>query len=418
MLIMRFKRISYMLLGAVFMLLFIAPSYATAETLETFFKPEQVLYREITAEGQQNWNMIPQYWTSGQQTCMKEFLSNSFNKAHHNGICNIESAKFVEIKELSLEKARLFTDLDQYTNQYKDVKVFYLGVDYKVNQENMYYYNGVNYFLPILIKENNQWLIAEMPQAPVANLVSIGLGFNSPAEKIASRISEARNKGIFINADGKVLANIAATPAQLHEEQEQLSKEGNNLPEDMSQRIVPSNDHVVPGSINVYLTDSTNYQYYGYSNPITKSISFSYYIKNVLPKEWYPSDPTHALVAGAIAVKMYGWYYAYYPKWSQYGASVKDNTQDQVFLVNSEQSSTTSAINFWGSTGIDTWNRTLFVTHYLQGQSGPGNQASGYMWQLGSSYWANQGKDWGYILEYYYDYSPATNYDKFRIFQY
>ncbi|HBI04442.1 MAG TPA: hypothetical protein DDY49_10500 [Paenibacillaceae bacterium] len=43
------------------------------------------------------------------------------------------------------------------------------------------------------------------------------------------------------------------------------------------------------------------------------SIPFESYIRNVLPNEWLPSWHPESLKAGAMAIKMFGWFHAYNP---------------------------------------------------------------------------------------------------------
>lgn len=43
------------------------------------------------------------------------------------------------------------------------------------------------------------------------------------------------------------------------------------------------------------------------------SIPFDTYLRNVLPNEWVPDWNTEALKAGAMAIKMFGWFHAYNP---------------------------------------------------------------------------------------------------------
>lgn len=86
------------------------------------------------------------------------------------------------------------------------------------------------------------------------------------------------------------------------------------------------------------MTNPVNVNHYGSG---TYPVDFGEYVYNVLPNEWgdwYETAKT-AVQAGAIAVKMYGWYHVYHPKWnfSPYYADVQDNTNDQVYKYNSVQ---------------------------------------------------------------------------------
>jgi hypothetical protein len=86
------------------------------------------------------------------------------------------------------------------------------------------------------------------------------------------------------------------------------------------------------------------------------------YVKHVLPNEWIPNWPDESLRAGAMAVKMYAWYWtARGGKWSD--ADVYDSTCDQVYNPAVAYASTNLAVDFtWG--WRLTRNDELFQTSY------------------------------------------------------
>lgn len=78
------------------------------------------------------------------------------------------------------------------------------------------------------------------------------------------------------------------------------------------------------------------------------SMDFRTYVKNVLPNEWYYWWPEEALKAGAVAVKMYAWYWIDRGgKWPD--ADMTDNTCDQWFRYGSAHPRTDKAVD-------ETWN--------------------------------------------------------------
>ena len=80
-------------------------------------------------------------------------------------------------------------------------------------------------------------------------------------------------------------------------------------------------------------------------------IDFKDYVKHVLPNEWISSWPWESLRSGAMATKMYAWYWvALGGKWSD--ADVYDSTCDQVYNPAFSYASTNQAVD-------DTWNWRL-----------------------------------------------------------
>jgi hypothetical protein len=144
-------------------------------------------------------------------------------------------------------------------------------------------------------------------------------------------------------------------------------------------------------------------------------VDFKDYVKNVLPNEWIASWSTDALKAGAMAVKTYAWYRVLNPKNSQYkkkGFDVRDDTCDQVYKPNSAVPKTSQAVDeTWD--WVMTRNGKIFEAQYVSGTPGSPEPCvvkgrkkkcyPGRMSQWGTQYWAEQGKDWQWILHYYYD---------------
>ncbi len=383
----------------IFILTVMSPTYAS--NLNDSSSPEKIIYQEIAAENENDWNALPSYWVKDQQDILLPFIADKQNRDNYIGLFNIKSAKISEIKEVSLDFAKKFIDVEKYIKEYNDIKVFYLGIDYTVNSESMFYYNGVNYRLAVVVSENGQWKLTEMGDVPVDAIVASKSGFGSLAEKTAEKIYQARHKGLFINPSGKVIDNNIASEAQKTIERGNMSRPVDSL------RI---DDHVFPSTINIYLTQSGNYSYYGYTGPTTHSIDFYYYEKNVLPNEWIASTwPEESLKAGAICVKMFGWYHVYYPKFPQYNAALTDRASDsQVFTVLTEHPRTTAAINATPF-GLQTWDTyQIFETGYRAGAYDDSGYHSGIAYQNGSRYLADNGYGFYEILHYYYDYSPVT----------
>ncbi|USK57856.1 hypothetical protein LIS82_26950 (plasmid) [Cytobacillus solani] len=70
-----------------------------------------------------------------------------------------------------------------FPNMDESSLLYYIAVDYKVFEEDVFHMNGVNYFLVELVNENNDWKIKQVQNAPIDILKSYELGFNSEDEK-------------------------------------------------------------------------------------------------------------------------------------------------------------------------------------------------------------------------------------------
>jgi hypothetical protein len=316
-----------------------------------------------------------------------------------------QNATLVNIRELPKEFGVASGGLVTRDQSLDRTRFFYAEIRFKVNREEKWLYNGINHRLIVMTEETDGWKIAGIPVPSIRVLVESGYGFRTEAEKKAVEIEATMEaRGLVTNYEGRVIANLAASEADLaKEKQTDLSI----IPE-----VSPTatDEHARPSSIKVYLTYQTNKDYWKTS---TATVNFYDYIRDVLPNEWvaswYTSYPT-AVRAGALAVKMYGWYHVYHPKWnfSPYYADVQDNTNDQKYIVNSRHSSTTQAISDVGGIGVDRADGNLFETQHIQGSENDGGYHGGKMWHFGTKYWAGKGKGYTFMVHYYYDYSTNT----------
>jgi hypothetical protein len=152
-----------------------------------------------------------------------------------------------------------------------------------------------------------------------------------------------------------------------------------------------------PPTIRVYRT----------ATGVVEVVPFRQYVKHVLPHEWISSWSPESLKAGAMAVKTYAWYWVSRGgKQVALGADVKDNTEDQVYDTSLSYASTDAAVDATFNYMM-TRNGELFQSQYCAGSYkadpvGDCPWPGPYMTQWGSAFHADQGRGWGWILQYYY----------------
>lgn len=163
-----------------------------------------------------------------------------------------------------------------------------------------------------------------------------------------------------------------------------------------------------PTTIRVLLTAPVPGQPSGECNREIRGIvhiPFQEYVHNVLPNEWGPVSAftDEALKAGAMAVKTYAWYRVLgRAKYPGQGYDVRDDICDQVYRQGSATLRTDRAFEAtwpWAMTR----EGQLFESQYDSGTRGrPEPLYLGRLSQWGTQYWAEQGKDWRWMLRYYY----------------
>ena len=334
-----------------------------------------VVYDVVEAIDNKAWNDYVALQCNANKQDYRVFLSNQQNEEKHQGLFNVISAEIVELKELTLKDVSAYTRINEYQEQYQQLAAYYVGIDYDVYEETKYYFDGVNYNLVITAVEDGSWKIVEMSDAPIESLVPMGLGFNSINENKALNIVNARIAGTILNGEGIQISRLATAATSVDE-------------------------HERPDYVRVYRTASS----------CVEEVDLYTYVKNVLPNEWIASWESESLKAGAMAVKMYGWYHTYHPKWSPLGADVKDTTSDQVYSPGTETDNTTAAINALDGIGLENSAGNIFETQYLAGTPNTaGTAGTGKISQWGSEYLAERGYDYLDICRYYYDESDKSS---------
>lgn len=150
-------------------------------------------------------------------------------------------------------------------------------------------------------------------------------------------------------------------------------------------------------------------------------VDFNFYVRHVLPMEW-AEEPwdwhPQALRAGAMAVKMFGWYQTLHWQGSAHNGAcwdVNSSTDDQVFDPYFSTPQTDAAVdetwNFYMVVGEDDVLETFYKAGFMTDACGEwyGGPAPGDdMSQWGSQACALDGLAWPYILATYYFPPPVS----------
>lgn len=172
---------------------------------EVYDNGEKAVFQYIEAVDRQDWETCLQFLPRDEAEGMRNFLADPENKANSAGILSVKSAKIKEIMALPEDEAMKLAGFEEYRARYDVVNAFLTGVDYSVDIESKYIYNGVNYSLMLVGKEDGKWKLLEDSSAPLHMLKQDGYSFGSRDEAAALEIIDARLRGVEINKDGKVL---------------------------------------------------------------------------------------------------------------------------------------------------------------------------------------------------------------------
>lgn len=341
-------------------------------------------------------------FTQDNQIEMRSYLSEygkeDFFQEHHIELTNISklSKQVGEYSSnLSIDELSKFSDTEIY---YSEMKVQVEKGNGNENDDILD--NGYTYRNFIVVNENGNWKISRVSSPDLLIISDAKESFGTDNEIAEIEDQKANNQLQFIKSSNLMLNQ---------------SIFGDVVPNIVLANPPTSN----PTSITVYFTKSANSSYYGVPY---KSLDWATYLKNVIPQEWvvsyYSSYPAY-LRAGAMASKMYAWWYKNHPKWNYapYYSNVKDSSSDQNFLYNaySSMSSTYRGYEDAVLTLINNWamcnnDGVMFEVHYHATQ---GTQYSGTLSASGALSLATSGYSMYGILDYYYSYSPYTGTNKY-----
>jgi hypothetical protein len=135
-------------------------------------------------------------------------------------------------------------------------------------------------------------------------------------------------------------------------------------------------------------------------------VDFRTYCVRVLSHEWAPatSFSPEALTAGALAVKSYGWYWATHTTKladvRAWGADVDDTVNYQVYMDSDYGDKYWQAVDTVSDLVI-TENGAVLQASYRAGDYSS-HRSGWYMSQWGTEYWADQGRSYQWMVDYYY----------------
>ncbi|MBX5436014.1 MAG: SpoIID/LytB domain-containing protein [Alicyclobacillaceae bacterium] len=137
-----------------------------------------------------------------------------------------------------------------------------------------------------------------------------------------------------------------------------------------------------------------------------QTVPYDEYCEDVLPNEWMPSWHPEALKAGAMAVKMFAWFHHLHPVTIDGFTFDVDNTVNfQSFRYYSRQPETTRAVQAVRPYAYVRPNGEIVELNYRAGYRNSPNwqyRNAQKMAQWGSQYWAERGRNYVQILQFYY----------------
>lgn len=303
----------------------------------------------------------------------------------HTGLLSVDEISIKEIKEIELDEAKTceprFVDIEE--SDYDDVFCYYVGFDYSVKEEyeNEFYYDGTKYSFVIIGSNNGVEEIVGFEDAYYFDTIDeVGVSFESKEEEKAEEVVDNRNRGLITNYSGDVLGTIGDVAIVASTEN--------------SSRAIARSYISEPEIIKVSV------------NGTVKSMSLNNYTANVLPNEWYMSWNDASLKAGAVTIRMFGWYNVLHPRKpaTTYGAHVDNTTEYQVFVDGSATTKSLLIVQQTETIAMLDTNGNVFEPQYRAGTSSTTTQGKngGIMYQWGTKYLGDKNYSYKGICNYYF----------------
>lgn len=369
-----------------------------------------MVYSMVDAIQNKNWDAYMNLMTYEQQ----DFYQNYFaNDKCVDGVKQLESVEvrdIIYIPSQDISNELLYSEYP-ILNSTEEIVPFLVSLNCNVSKENVYFYNGVNYFMVVFVKENDEtYKIAQFNRPSyelLYNIISKQKNtVNTEREKALNIVKYAEN-GVVINGegefitDGYVIKKIDKKSGIITDLKKSEWKSVNMLSNNNY------NDHPnipnaffcsIPKNITVCMNRTGNSQ--------IKTVAFDSYVKNTLPNEWYSSWNAAALKAGAYCVKGVGIYRSIKPVNVNY--MVSQGTQN--YIPNTTSAKTNTAVNSISNKYVVSSDGALFFPEYGAGTKGvAGTKGTGRLLQWGSQYLASEkGYTCKQILNYYYKGSPCS----------
>lgn len=400
------KKTSYIVMVILLIISMVFPNAYAANDQKS---ASDVVREYIGYIDEQDWDGYINISSERDRSDLTDFVTSKDNQAQNLGILTVTNAKVQDILPIDPQEIPQVMLADDG----EDTQAFIVTIDMTVKEETKYFYNGLNIFTILMVKETNGWTVRNM-SSPTYSLVRDELQKQISKRSMSSDLSTAlailenRNlNSVFINMEGEVILDNRMT----EQEKEALEDQGLILdnPNTMGPRT--TGDYTIRAARGYYDPPSTvRVAMYNKNGVRTGIYTVTWYdfIKNSLPNEWGQNWNLNSLRAGAMCIKMLVWSVINDPWYPNSGFDVKNNNEAH-YLPNTETAYTTQAINEIGGEGMFNYEGYTFYPSYAAGaKNSYGNQYSGIVSQWGTQKWATEGQYYYAILGYYYSYSMKS----------
>lgn len=351
---------------------------------------EDVIREMVSLENTQSWNEFASCWVEEEKEEFNTLFNDSIYLQEKEGVICVTSAELYSLDEISAENVPAIILEDGRFDKFVEKKYYLAGIDYEVSDVSKYFYNGVNYRLIIMAKEDGEWKVAGRQDAAGLlegwqNNFDFAEILDDENAIVAMEIRDARMAGYVIDSN-MCTRNIDGVVTYGYRP---------------GYTATTGCPHSRPSTVKVRTGSSGN----AYTSP-----SLEDYIKDVMPNEWVISTTgAAALQAGVVTIQQYAvWNCIYYQKYPDYAYDLRAGSGDQNYVAGSYSNLASryrtkidDAYNAVGNIHMETGsNSSLFQSQYA---STSGNYSYGRLFQDEAKTMASDGYTYDQILSHFYN---------------
>ncbi len=351
---------------------------------------EDVIREMVSLENTQSWNEFASCWVEEEKEEFNTLFNDSIYLQEKEGVICVTSAELYSLDEISAENVPAIILEDGRFDKFVEKKYYLAGIDYEVSDVSKYFYNGVNYRLIIMAKEDGEWKVAGRQDAAGLlegwqNNFDFAEILDDENAIVAMEIRDARMAGYVIDSN-MCTRNIDGVVTYGYRP---------------GYTATTGCPHSRPSTVKVRTGSSGN----AYTSP-----SLEDYIKDVMPNEWVISTTgAAALQAGVVTIQQYAvWNSIYYQKYPDYAYDLRAGSGDQNYVAGSYSNLASryrtkidDAYNAVGNIHMETGsNSSLFQSQYA---STSGNYSYGRLFQDEAKTMASDGYTYDQILSHFYN---------------
>lgn len=351
---------------------------------------EDVIREMVSLENTQSWNEFASCWVEEEKEEFNTLFNDSIYLQEKEGVICVTSAELYSLDEISAENVPAIILEDDRFGKFVEKKYYLAGIDYEVSDVSKYFYNGVNYRLIIMAKEDGEWKVAGRQDASGLlegwqNNFDFAEILDDENAIVAMEIRDARMAGYVIDSN-MCTRNIDGVVTYGYRP---------------GYTATTGCPHTRPSTVKVRTGSSGN----AYTSP-----SLENYIKDVMPNEWVISTTgAAALQAGVVTIQQYAvWNSIYYQKYPDYAYDLRAGSGDQNYVAGSYSNLASryrtkidDAYNAVGNIHMETGsNSSLFQSQYA---STSGNYSYGRLFQDEAKTMASDGYTYDQILSHFYN---------------